>query len=293
MPDGSDYLRGADRRLTPARGDLAAVHLQGQVDSARFVEPTAMQINAAIIPLRPAADPGVGLDTVLLYGELFDVFDAAEGWAWGQAPRDGYVGYVPLAALSAQVREATHTVSVPTTHLYPSASMKTEPVAALWMTSLVAPGVFHPVNSEGVAFAEVDGLFIPAKHLVAVDDLEDDFVAVAEQFLNAPYVWGGKTASGVDCSGLLQVALARTGVSVPRDTDMQQAAGRAVERNGFQRGDVLFWKGHVGVMVDSETLLHATAFSMSTILEPVAETRARIEEGLGLPLRAVRRLSKS
>ena len=293
MPDGSDFLRGADRRLTPARGDLAAAHLEGQVDSARFVEPTEMQVNAAIIPLRPAADTSVGLDTVLLYGERFDVFDAAEGWAWGQAQRDGYVGYVPLAALSPQVREATHTVAVPTTHLYPSASMKTEPVAALWMTSLVAPSAFHPTNSEGVAFAEVDGLFVPAKHLARVDDLEDDFVTVAEQFVNAPYVWGGKTAAGIDCSGLIQVALARTGVSVPRDTDMQQTAGSAVERDDFQRGDVLFWKGHVGVMVDAETLLHATAFSMNTILEPVAETRERIETGLGLPLLAVRRLSKS
>ncbi len=290
MLDGVDFLRGADRRLTPARIDLAAAHLEGSVDSARFVEATPMQVKAAIIPLRPAADASTSVDTVLLYGERFDVYDSAEGWAWGQAPRDGYVGYMPLAALTENLTEPTHTVAVPTTHLYPKASMKTEPVAALWMTSLVAPTALHEPNSEGVAFAEIDGLFLPAKHLVPVDVLEDDFVTVAEMFLNAPYVWGGKTAAGVDCSGLIQVALARAGVSAPRDSDMLQAVGEASDANEFRRGDILFWKGHMGVMVDDQTFLHATAYSMSTIYEPVTVTRERIEEKLGIPLQCVRRL---
>lgn len=287
MPDGSDFLRGADRRLTAARPDLAARHLEGQVDSAQFVDATQMQINAAIIPLRPQPDASVGLDTVLLYGERFDVFDAAEGWAWGQAPRDGYVGYVPLAALSATVTEPTHTVAVPTTHLYPHASIKTEPVAALWMTSLVTP------SAVGEEFAEVGGLFVPAQHLVAVDKPAEDFVAVAETFLHAPYIWGGKTAAGIDCSGLVQVALARAGVAAPRDSDMLRAVGEEASPDDLQRGDLLFWQGHVGIMADSETLLHATAFSMLVMREPVAVTRARIEGGLGLPLLAVRRLTKS
>lgn len=292
MPDGSDFLRGADRRLTPARVDLAAAHLEGSVDSARFVEATPMQVKAAIIPLRPAADTSAGVDTVMLYGERFDVYDTAEDWAWGQAPRDGYVGYVPLAALSADVTVPTHTVAVPTTHLYPKNSMKTEPIAALWMTSLVTPGTIYPPNTEGVAFAEVGGLFVPAKHLAPVDEPAVDYVAVAETFLNAPYVWGGKTASGIDCSGLVQVALARTGIDVPRDSDMQATGiGTEVIPNGaYQRGDLLFWPGHVGIMVDGETLLHATAFSMQVMLEPVAVTRQRIETELGLPLTAVRRL---
>lgn len=291
MADTYTILRGADRRLTPARADIAAAHLEGTVGSATFVEATAMQVKAAIIPLRPAPDATTGVDTVLLYGEAFDVYDSAEGWCWGQAPRDGYVGYVPAAALSAELFAPTHTVAVPTTHLYREPSMKTEPVAALWMTSLVSPTAFHPTNSEGVAFAEVGGMFVPSKHLVAIDDLAEDFVTVAEMFLNTPYVWGGKTAAGVDCSGLIQVALARTGVSAPRDTDMLQSAGVPVDRrNDFRRGDILFWKGHMGVMVNAETLLHATAFSMSTIYEPVAVTRERIETGLGLPLLAVRRL---
>jgi len=290
--DGSDFLRGADRRLTPARVDLAAAYLEGSVDSARFVEATPTQVKAAIIPLCPAPDPSIGVDTVLLFGEPFDVYDSAEGWAWGQAPRDGYVGYLPLAALSEGVVEQTHTVSVPTTHLYPKASMKTEPVAALWMSSLCAPTAIHPPNSEGVAFAELDGLFVPAKHLSPVSDHASDFVAVAETFLNAPYVWAGKTAAGVDCSGLIQVALAQTGVDVPRDSDMQSTGiGTEVSPDGpFQRGDLLFWPGHVGIMTDADTFLHATAFSMQVMLETITETRQRIETELGLPLQNVRRL---
>jgi len=182
VPDGTDFLRGADRRLTAARADLAAAHLKGSVDSARFAEATPMQVKAAIIPLRPAPDSNVGIDTVLLFGESFDAYDVAEGWVWGQSKRDGYVGYVPQAALSPEVSETTHTVAVPAT------------------------------------------------------------------------VWGGKTVAGIDCSGLMQVALARAGIPAPRDSDMLREVGKEVAPDSLQRGDMLFWKGHVGVMSDADTL---------------------------------------
>ena len=287
MADGSDFLRGADRRLTPARPDVAAAKLRGQVDAARFVDGTAMTVKAAIIPLRPAPDPQAGVDTVLLYGEDFDAYESADGWVWGQATRDGYVGYVPEAALALATAAPTHEVAVPTTHLYPKASIKTEPVAALWMTSRIAP------TAIGDEFAEVGGLYLPAQHLVPVDETAPDWVAVAETFLHAPYVWGGKTAAGIDCSGLVQIALARAGIDAPRDSDMQRALGEEVRADELRRGDLLFWQGHVGIMAGAETLLHATAFSMQVMREPVAVTRKRIEGGLGLPLLTVRRLPKS
>jgi len=292
VPDGSDFLRGADRRLTAARGDIAAAHLQGAVGSQRFVNATPMQVKAAIIPLRPTPEATSGVDTVLLYGERFDAYDTTDGWVWGQAVRDGYVGYVQKAALSPEIFEPTHTVAVPTTHLYPQNSMKSEPIAALWMSSLVEASTIYPPNSEGVAFAEVNGVFLPAQHLVPLGDFAADYVSVAESFLNAPYVWGGKTAAGIDCSGLVQVAFARAGKEVPRDSDMQSTnIGTEIIPNGpFQRGDLLFWPGHVGIMTDAETFLHATAFSMRVMLEPLDETRKRIETELGLPLLAVRRL---
>lgn len=287
MADGSEHLRGRDRRLTPARPDLAAETLRGQVDSARFAAPTPMQVQAAIIPIRSAPDAAAPLDTVLLHGEGFDAYEVKDGWAWGQAPRDGYVGYVLHAALSEPGPAATHTVAVPTTHLYPTASIKTEPVAALWMTALVAPTA---INDE---FAEVGGLFLPVQHLVPVAETAPDWVAVAESFLHAPYVWGGKTAAGIDCSGLVQVALARAGIDAPRDSDMQRALGEEASADDLRRGDLLLWPGHVGIMADADTLLHATAFSMQVMREPVAVTRARIEDGLGLPLLCVRRLANS
>lgn len=284
MPDGADFLRGADRRLTPARADLAAEHLKGIVDSTQFVAPTPMQVKAAIIPLRPAPNTDVGVDTVLLYGEGFDVYDAHDGWVWGQSRRDGYVGYVPQPALSQETSEATHVVAVPTTHLYPKADIKTEPVAALWMTSLLAP------TSLTAEFATVGNYFLPAQHLVTVEETASDWVTVAETFLHAPYVWGGKTAAGIDCSGLMQVALARAGILAPRDSDMLREFGEEVSTDNLRRGDMLFWKGHVGVMSDPQTLLHATAFSMRVMREPLANTRKRIETDLGLPLLTVRRV---
>lgn len=285
MPDGSDFLRGADRRLTAARIDIAAEHLKGAVDAARFVSATPMQVKAAIIPLRPAPDIQAGVDTVLLYGEGFDAYDIGDGWVWGQSKRDGYVGYVPQAALSTGTAEATHMVTVPTTHLYPQADIKTEPVAALWMTSLLSPSA---ITGE---FASVGEFFLPAQHLAPVQNVATDWVEVAERFLHAPYVWGGKTAAGIDCSGLMQVALARAGISAPRDSDMLREFGEEVSQDDLRRGDMLFWKGHVGVMTDADTFLHATAFSMRVMREPIENTRKRIETDLGLPLLTVRRVN--
>ena len=286
MADSEDFLRGADRRLTPARADIAAVHLEGSVDSAHFVEATPMQVIAASIPLFPQPDADGPMDTELLFGEHFDVYDAADGWVWGQAARDGYVGYAPEVAFTEDVLEPTHTVRVPRTSVYRSASIKTMPLETLSMTSMLT------VEAIEGHFAQLaNGCFVPITHIAGIADFEDDFVTVAETFLHTPYVWGGKTAAGFDCSALVQLSMARAGISVPRDSDMQAARnGAPIDSDApLQRGDLLFWKGHMGVMADADTLLHCTEYTMRTLKEPVADTRERIETKLGIPLLCIRR----
>lgn len=289
MADGAttDYLRGADRRVTPARADIAAAYLEGGVDSARFVEGRPMQVNAASVPLFPSPDPDVPMDTQLLFGEAFDVYDAQDGWVWGQARRDGYVGYVPEVAFATGIIEPTHAVTVPATSVYRSASIKTMPLDTLSITSEVT------VESIEGAFAVLaNGCYLPVTHIAPLSEPAQDFVAVAESLLHTPYVWGGKSAaSGFDCSALIQLAMARAGVSIPRDSDMQSATvGEEIDRDSaLRRGDLLYWKGHCGIMTDAETLLHCTEYTMRTLVEPVAETRARIEGKLGIPLVCLRR----
>ena len=185
-----------DRRVTPARADLAAEHLRGHIEAARYAEARPMQVRAASIPLRPEPDAAATMDTQLLYGERFDVYDAADGWVWGQAPADGYVGYAPEAAFAPDIQAATHRVSVPATHVYGSESIKTEPVGMLWMTS----GVAVAEMGEELARLE-DGVYLPAAHLAPAGERARDFVSAAEMFLHVPYLWGGKTRLGVGLLG--------------------------------------------------------------------------------------------
>jgi cell wall-associated NlpC family hydrolase len=132
--------------------------------------------------------------------------------------------------------------------------------------------------------------FLPASHLAPLDHRETDFVAVAERFLGTPYLWGGKTNYGLDCSGLVQLALTACGIRCPRDSDMQERAlGALVDMKNLRRGDLVFWKGHVAIVRDPKTFLHANAFHMAVAVEPIAEAIARIA-GAGSEVTSVKRL---
>ncbi len=211
-----------------------------------------------------------------------------EGWAWRKAERDSYVGYIPSDALVARITNHTHAVRALCTHIYAAPDIKTPPLDLLSMNALVS------VAEEKGRFVKLsDGRFTIASHLVPVDDFADDFVDVAQKFLGLPYLWGGRTCNGLDCSALIQLALQATGIAAPRDSDMLEAGlGSALsdpsDLSALQRGDVIFWKGHVGVMLDNITLLHANAFHMATAIEPVAGAVARIEASEG-PLTSIRR----
>ena len=276
-----------DRRLTPARADLAAKHLEGRVEAARFVEGAAMQVKEGVVDVKREPRPDAPLDTQALYGDCVTVYDEEEGWCWGQLASDGYVGWIAANALWSRVDQPTHVVRVARSFVYPAANMKAPTILALPLGAAV-----RIVERRDDFLATSDGGFIYAKHLLAVGDYANDFVAVAETLIGVPYLWGGKSPLGIDCSGLVQCALARAGIAAPRDSDLQEAGlGRPVApEEPLRRGDLVFWKGHVGIMRDSSTLLHANATHMLVASEPFEEVRARnIDAGAG-EVTAIKRL---
>jgi cell wall-associated NlpC family hydrolase len=279
-------MHGFDPRLTPARPDLAARHLQGKVEAARFVDGVVQEVVAGLAPMRQAPSHDAALVTEALCGERVTIYETdEEGWAWGQLANDGYVGWLPAAALLVPGPEPTHKVAALRTLVFPGPSIKLPPLDALPLGAQVA------VAREQESFAvTASGGFVPRQHLAPIAHVEPDFVAVAERFLGVPYLWGGKSSLGVDCSGLLQIALTACGVKCPRDSDMQESAlGKPANLAGLQSGDLIFWKGHVAIARGRNSMIHANAFHMAVAIEPVAEALARIG-ATGSQVTSVRRL---
>ena len=282
-----------DRRITPARSDLAAESMRGKIDATRYVAGHPMRVVDEVVGLRGEPRRDRSLDTQALFGERVIVYEVdEEGWAWGQLERDSYVGYMPAEALRNDVRTPTHRVRTIRTFVYPAPNIKSPAAMALPMGAEIC------VTALRESFAEISGGgFVWAAHLSALRDFEADFVAVAESFINVPYLWGGKTSEGLDCSGLIQISLAACGIASPRDTDMMATAlGEKVSGQGeisdIRRGDLVFWKGHVGVMRNAETLLHANGHHMLVVSESFKAARERIAEKSFGDIVSVRRFRK-
>jgi cell wall-associated NlpC family hydrolase len=276
-----------DPRLTPARSDLAAKYLEGKVAASRFVEGALREVIAPQAPVRRKPAHDAPLDTEALKGERVTVYETTdEGWCWGQLGSDGYVGWLPASMLAAPGAPVTDKVAVLRTLAFPGPSIKLPPVEALSLGCTL-----HIAKREGEFAVTAAGHYLPARHLAPLAAMEKDFVAVAERFVGVPYLWGGKTSLGLDCSGLVQVALTACGIGCPRDSDMQEGAlGAAQPLDAkFRRGDLLFWAGHVAIARDERTMVHANGFHMATAVEPIEEGAARIEKA-GSKLRSVKRL---
>ena len=279
-----------DPRLTPARPDLAAKYLEGKVAAARFVEGEAFEIVEALAPMREAPSSEAMLLTQALKGERVTIYDRnGEGWAWGQLNIDGYVGWLPDSSLARETTVPTHKVTAIRTFAFPGPSIKLPPSDSLVMGSWVA------ITREDGAFAIThDGQYLPKQHLADLHEYESDFVAIAERFIGTPYLWGGKSSLGVDCSGLVQLSLNAAGSGCPRDSDMQQDfLGRALDAaqsKKLQRSDLIFWKGHVAVVRDADTIVHANAHHMATVIENTSDAIARIKAA-GSEIIAIKRLA--
>lgn len=276
-------MTGLDRRRLAARPDLAAETLRGVVSAARYAPGVARRVIVTSTPLRPEPDPSTGIDTEAIFGETVLVYEEREGWAWGQLSGDGYVGWLSANDLAAPL-PATHRVSAVRTFIYPTPSIKKPPLMALTFGSTVTVR-----GGEGSFLALTEGGFVFAPHLAPLDVLENDPVAVAERFLHVPYLWGGKTSLGLDCSGLVQTAMQACGIACPRDSDMQAAELGVIVDAGpdwrdVRRGDLLFWKGHVAMVADAAHLLHATGGPMKVVREDLAAALARIAAEAGAPI---------
>lgn len=274
----------SDRRRLAANGRVAAERLRGQIEAERFVRGEARQVAVPVADLLAA--PGGRRERQVLLGARLTVYEARDGWAFVEAT-DGYVGYLPEGVLAAPV-EVTHRVRARATHLYPEANFKARELDSLSLGSRVR------VVAEGERFLETDQGFVPRAHVAPLGEFEADPVAVAERLLGTPYLWGGNSAFGIDCSGLVQIGLMACGIACPGDSDMQEAElGVDLGNRSLRRGDLVFWKGHVAWMADEDRLLHANVHHMAVAYEGLDEALARIERQGDGTVTAMKRLEVS
>lgn len=268
-----------DPRVTPLRDGVASRALEGLVRAEVYLDPKTMTCAVPAAGVHRAPDLASEQMDQLLFGEVFDVIEEEGGFLWGQARRDGYVGFVAAAALAPPAPEPTHRIRALRTYAFAEASIKSRASGPYSMNALVA------VEAEEGRLAKVAGAgWMATEHLTPIGTFETDVAGVAERFLGAPYLWGGRDSLGLDCSGLVQAALFACGRACPRDTDQQALLGRGIARTEFGRGDLVFWNGHVGIGLDAERIVHANGHHMAVAIEPLETAISRIDAtGAGKP----------
>ena len=279
-------LATRDGRVIPLRDGIAGRALEGLVRAEVYLDPTAMTCAVPATGLHRAPDAASEQLDQLLFGETFEVIEEEGAWLWGQARRDGYVGFAAAANLVPLAPDPpTHRVSAPRTYAFAEPSIKSRARGPYSLNALVA------VEAEEGRLAKVAGAgWMAAGHLAAIGVFETDIAAVAERFVGAPYLWGGRESLGLDCSGLVQAALFACGTACPRDADQQADLGQEIARAAFGRGDLVVWKGHVAIGLDAARIVHANGFHMAVAIEPLATALARIEAAGAGPPTTFRRL---
>lgn len=273
-----------DRRIHAYRDDLADIRLKGRVEAPRYVEGTPGYVSMPVVDLKPRPEREAGTDTQLLRGEEIRIFDRRDGWVFVQSLLDDYVGYLEESVIREGTVSATHVVSVPRTFVYPGPELKRPPLAALSMGSRLC--VTGEAETRGTRYVLLEGgEAVIAAHCRRLEDTAlADPVAIALTFLETPYLWGGRSGFGIDCSGLVQLAHQMAGRAAPRDSDMQRDGyGAPVAIGELTRGDLVFWKGHVGIMENEDILLHASGHTMSVTRENFQAAVQRIGYLYGPP----------
>lgn len=268
-----------DARVTLARDGVADARLEGLLKAERFLPVRPCQVIQPVAALRAAPDPRAEQLDQVLYGERFDRLETLGGFVLGQATRDGYVGWVEVAALSDEIAAPTHWVSALRTYAFEAASIKAPARGPLSLNALVTI-----VDETEVLARDLRIGWIAKAHLSPIGAAQSDPAGIALAHLGAPYLWGGRESTGLDCSGLILQARLACGLACPRDSDQQQGLGDPAPENALARGDLVFWKGHVAMMLDAEHMVHANAFHMAVAVEPLAEARARIAARGGEPI---------
>ncbi len=261
----------SDRRTTPVNARVAAAHLADAPPDRVLVTGEPRMINHPVVDL--CREPGGSRDRQLLWGDDVQVYEDRDGWSFVQAGRDGYVGYVPSASL-ARPQQASHWVCAPACHVYDRPDIKSPDRCGLSLGSRLA------VVAEHDRFLQTSLGYVPRTHLRPLGEWMSDPVSVAAMFLGTPYLWGGNSRFGIDCSGLVQAALRACGQACPGDSDQQERElGQIVTTpDDMRRGDLLFWKGHVAMVADADMLIQATAHHMAVVHEPIRTTIQRIKD---------------